>query len=351
MVHALDVQRMAILVNGDHNRQADGRFRRGDDNHKEDEYQSVQLIPRARERHECQIYGVQHQLDGHEDRDDVPLEHECHHAQSKKNGTQHQVIGNRNDAHSSLFARTSAPRMAIKIKMEVASNGNKYFWKSCIDNSRVETITFADPAPLAGVRPISECAIQCASSRSSRMPSGSPAYFAILLQSVRSSVPAFSSMITKTKRTMIAPAYTMICTAAMNSAPSIRYRPASDIITRISASALWIGSRAIINSIAPPTEISAKTKNRMKGKLIRASPATGKQSTARSRPDSRARPAAAASSRATSTDRSESAAKFRESKRRRKSSRRLSAETRTAPAPRPSPRAASIRRRERAHQK
>jgi hypothetical protein len=45
--------------------------------------------------------------------------------------------------------------MAIKIKMEVASNGNKYFWKSCIDKSRVETITLADPAPLAGVLPIS----------------------------------------------------------------------------------------------------------------------------------------------------------------------------------------------------
>src|ERR1700733_486965 len=339
---------MAILVNGDHNRQANGRFRRGDNNHKEDEYQSVQLIPRARERHECQIYGIQHQLDGHEDLDCVSLEYECDDAKPKKNSAQHQVVRHRNDAHSSLFAKTSAPRMAIKIKMEVASNGNKYFWKSCIDRSRVETITFAEPAPFAGVFPISECAIQWPSSRSKKMPSGSPAYFAILLKSVRSSAPAFSSMITKTKRTMMAPAYTMICTAAMNSAPSIKYSTASDIITRIRDSALWMGSRARIKNSAPATDTKAKMKNKMKGRLIRASPARERQSRARSPPGLRAKPAAAASTRTTSTDRSKNAADFREPKRRRKSNKPLSTETRMVPAPPASPREAGKDRRERA---
>jgi len=45
-------------------------------------------------------------------------------------------------------------------------------------------------------------------------------------------------MITNTNSTMIAPAYTMICTAATNSAPINKYKPASATITTISESAL-----------------------------------------------------------------------------------------------------------------
>ena len=63
----------------------------------------------------------------------------------------------------------------------------------------------------------------------------------------------------------------MICTPEMNSAPSRRYKTASEIITRISDKALWIGSRAKINMTAPATARNASTKNRMNGRLIRAS--------------------------------------------------------------------------------
>jgi hypothetical protein len=62
-----------------------------------------------------------------------------------------------------------------------------------------------------------------ASSRSSSSAaSGKPSQFRDLAQVGALFVPAFSSMMTKTNSTMIAPAYTMICTAAMNSAPSSR---------------------------------------------------------------------------------------------------------------------------------
>ncbi len=49
--------------------------------------------------------------------------------------------------------------------------------------------------------------------------SGTPAKVASFEKFVRSSSPSFRSMITKTNSTMIAPPYTMICTAATNSAP------------------------------------------------------------------------------------------------------------------------------------
>src|SRR5690348_6001116 len=64
----------------------------------------------------------------------------------------------------------------------------------------------------------------------------------------------------------------MICTAAMNSAPSSRYKTANATITRIRESALWIGSRATISRIAPSTASAPQMKNRMTGKVIRVSP-------------------------------------------------------------------------------
>src|SRR5207244_13012709 len=66
-----------------------------------------------------------------------------------------------------------------------------------------------------------------ASATTSSRPGG-PASFEML---VCSSTPAFSSMITNTNSTMIAPPYTMLCTAATNSAPSNQNKTASGTIT------------------------------------------------------------------------------------------------------------------------
>ena len=72
-----------LCASSDHDRQAHGRFRRRHHDHEENENQAVQLVVRARECHEREIHGVEHQLDGHENRDDVALEHKCHHAQAR----------------------------------------------------------------------------------------------------------------------------------------------------------------------------------------------------------------------------------------------------------------------------
>ena len=81
---------------------------------------------------------------------------------------------------------------------------------------------------------------------------------------VRSSRPAFSSMTTKVNNPMIAPAYTITCAAARNSAPSSRYSTASEVITTISERALlmgWLWSRRLI---APPRQNPAKRRNRIR---------------------------------------------------------------------------------------
>jgi hypothetical protein len=57
---------------------------------------------------------------------------------------------------------------------------------------------------------------------SSAMSNGAPISRAIHAPCDFCSAPAFSSMITKMNSTMMAPAYTNTCAAAMNCAPSSR---------------------------------------------------------------------------------------------------------------------------------
>src|SRR2546423_1115621 len=106
-------------------------------------------MPVSGESHERQVHAVQHQLDRHEDRDDVALDKESQHAAHKQDSAQSQVVEKRNhqrslpDATNSrvsrsavsvalgfaidsgLLASTTAPMMAIKIRIEVTSNGSR----------------------------------------------------------------------------------------------------------------------------------------------------------------------------------------------------------------------------------
>src|SRR2546429_1321299 len=47
----------------------------------------IQFAQRLAERHERQIDRIQHQLDGHENRDDIALENKCEHAQPEQDRT------------------------------------------------------------------------------------------------------------------------------------------------------------------------------------------------------------------------------------------------------------------------
>jgi hypothetical protein len=68
-------------------------------------------------------------------------------------------------------------------------------------------------------------------------------------------------MITKVNRTIIAPEYTITWAAARNSAPSSRYRTASEIMTTMRESALLMGCRWKRRFSAPAIQSAAKIKN------------------------------------------------------------------------------------------
>src|SRR5262249_26184520 len=77
------------------------------------------------------------------------------------------------------------------------------------------------------------------------------------------SARTFKSMIRKTNSTMIAPAYTIICIAAMNCALSVRKSAARLHNTTINPIALYIGLRCRITLNAATTASAARPRKRM----------------------------------------------------------------------------------------
>src|ERR1700757_3567734 len=75
-------------------------------------------------------------------------------------------------------------------------------------------------------------------------------------------------MMTKTNSTITAPAYTITCTAATNSAPSSKYSTASDAMTTTSESALLMGCVCASKFTAPATQIAPKTRKSTRCSIV-----------------------------------------------------------------------------------
>src|ERR1700722_13193293 len=131
ILHRIDVvdhQRAAILEHSKNNGQSHGGFGCGHHHDKEAVNVPVHLLEFVGECHKAQIHRVQHQLDGHEYRDDIAAEDKAGHSESKKNRAQDQVPAQRDGvlhAHTSFLASTIAPTSAIRIRTEVTSNGSR----------------------------------------------------------------------------------------------------------------------------------------------------------------------------------------------------------------------------------
>src|SRR5580658_594389 len=131
VLHRIDVvdhQRAAVLEHRKNNGQSHGGFGGGHHHDEEAVNMSVHLLEFEGECHEGQVHRVEHQLDGHEYRDDVAAEDEAGHSESKKNGAQDQVPAQRDGIRHgqiSFLASTIAPTSAIRIKTEVTSNGSR----------------------------------------------------------------------------------------------------------------------------------------------------------------------------------------------------------------------------------
>ena len=97
--------------------------RRHDDDH-EDEDLAVYLTPCAREPDQRHVHGVEHELDGHEDHDQVAARHRPHQPDDKEDPRESEDVIH-GDGHSRLrFASTTAPTMAARSSSDVTSKGS-----------------------------------------------------------------------------------------------------------------------------------------------------------------------------------------------------------------------------------
>jgi hypothetical protein len=93
-VDLVNVKGLARAIDGDDDSQPDGGFGCGDDHDEEDEDLSGDLMPHMREGDEGEVNGVEHELNRHEDGDDVAFDKEAGDADGEEDGGEDQVVGN-----------------------------------------------------------------------------------------------------------------------------------------------------------------------------------------------------------------------------------------------------------------
>ena len=101
-------------------------------------------MPHVREGDEGQVDGVEHELDRHEDGDDVALDEEGGDADRKEDGGEDEVARQMGTmmrswqlAICSFRARTTAPRIATRIRTLVTSKGSRSLVKSTCEISEM----------------------------------------------------------------------------------------------------------------------------------------------------------------------------------------------------------------------
>src|SRR6185437_15568232 len=101
-IDLIDVQGLSCAEESDDDGKTDGGLRGGDDHDKEDEDLPFDAMPHVREGDEGQVDGVEHQLNRHEDRDDVALDEEGANADREQDRCEDEVVSDRNHQRSSL---------------------------------------------------------------------------------------------------------------------------------------------------------------------------------------------------------------------------------------------------------
>ena len=92
-VHFVDVEGAAILIDGQDNGEANGRF--GSRHHHDEECEQVAgvLFELVRECDEGEVYGIEHQLNRHEDGDDVATQQKTRDAEREQDRAQDKEPG------------------------------------------------------------------------------------------------------------------------------------------------------------------------------------------------------------------------------------------------------------------
>src|SRR3989304_6908893 len=92
-IQVLDVDRGAIAKDHDQDREADGRFRRGHGQNKEHEHLSGDVAEKMRKRDEVRVDGQQHQLDRHQQDDQIlPVKKNTDDAEREQDRAKYQIM-------------------------------------------------------------------------------------------------------------------------------------------------------------------------------------------------------------------------------------------------------------------
>src|SRR6185436_12954295 len=118
------IERFAMAEQANHEREADRRFSGSDGHDEERDDLAIDFAELPAERHERQVDGVQHDLDRHQQRDEVAAQKYAGRADGEQQARQHQVMADRHGYSSLLRAITTAPTIAAMIRIDVTSNAN-----------------------------------------------------------------------------------------------------------------------------------------------------------------------------------------------------------------------------------
>src|SRR5688572_27313119 len=198
----------------DDERQANRGLGSGHRHHEEGDDLAVDVAGIAPERHERQVHGVQHDLYRQQDRDQVAAqEHACR-ANREEHRRDDQVMTEGN--HWSLpsrLARTTAPTIATRISTDVASNANVCRVKRTRPISRTELTDAASLREPTGALSSptfasaqTSCTISSVARSAPNLPMLGCANGCDRSYSAASSRGALSSITTKRKSTIMAPA-------------------------------------------------------------------------------------------------------------------------------------------------
>src|SRR2546425_9423429 len=219
--------------------------RGGRDRHNEERESLAGDAEPLRQRHEREVYGVEHQLDAHEDPDRVPAQQHAGDAQREQHGRDEE--GGSEQHHSLRLARTTAPTMAASSSTLVISNGTRY-----ASNSGRATLPTIPCSAAARAIASGGSRIAAGGPATRSTPSWKPSTPASAtptarpsgpLMSVAAWRPRLSSMMTNRNSTMMAPAYTSTWSTAMNWASSTTNSAASENSVTTSHRALATGLR------------------------------------------------------------------------------------------------------------
>src|SRR5262245_27530209 len=107
-----------------HDRQSDSGFRRShrhDEEHDDLSFNAAVLTAECDER---EVHRVEHDLDRQQNRDQIPPQEHTRRADRKEHHGYKQVMSEGNHDSPSRRASTTAPTIATRIRIDVASNGN-----------------------------------------------------------------------------------------------------------------------------------------------------------------------------------------------------------------------------------